>query len=212
MKNLLLIGDSIRAGYDKSVRKSLEGKVNVIFPDENCRFAAYVLRHFHEWLGGVDGKDIDVVHWNTGLWDTIRMFDEEPQTPIDVYAYYIDRICARIKTVCPNAKVIFATSTNVVQDKMANISSIYSRKNGDVEKYNEEAIKIVKKHGFEVNDLYTFSANLPEEYHSDAVHYYTPEGTKAFTNQVLSCLLPALGIDEKIEYREELHTDKPVGA
>ena len=49
MKNLLLIGDSIRKGYDKSVRKTLEGKANVIFPEENCRFAAYLLRHFHEY-------------------------------------------------------------------------------------------------------------------------------------------------------------------
>ena len=50
MKNLLLIGDSIRMGYDKSVKKTLEGKANVIFPDENCRFASYVLRYFHEYL------------------------------------------------------------------------------------------------------------------------------------------------------------------
>lgn len=50
MKNLLLIGDSIRMGYDKAVKKTLEGKANVIFPEENCRFASYVLRYFHEYL------------------------------------------------------------------------------------------------------------------------------------------------------------------
>ena len=32
MKDLLLIGDSIQMGYDKSVKRTLEGKVNVIFP------------------------------------------------------------------------------------------------------------------------------------------------------------------------------------
>ena len=47
MKNLLLVGDSIRMGYDKSVKKTLEGRVNVIFPAENCRFASYLLREFH---------------------------------------------------------------------------------------------------------------------------------------------------------------------
>ncbi len=41
MKNVLLIGDSIRAGYDKAVKKSLEGIANVYFPEENCRFASY---------------------------------------------------------------------------------------------------------------------------------------------------------------------------
>ena len=60
MKNLLLIGDSIRMGYDKSVKKTLEGKANVIFPEENCRFASYVLRYFHEYLKDIKGEDIDI--------------------------------------------------------------------------------------------------------------------------------------------------------
>ena len=61
MKNLLLIGDSIRMGYDKSVKKTLEGKANVIFPDENCRFASYVLRYFHEYLKFFEGEKVDVI-------------------------------------------------------------------------------------------------------------------------------------------------------
>ena len=39
MKNLLLIGDSIRMGYDTFVREKLSGRMNVYFPAENCRFA-----------------------------------------------------------------------------------------------------------------------------------------------------------------------------
>ena len=49
MKNILLIGDSIRMGYDKAVKKSFEGIANVVFPEDNCRFASYVLRYFHEY-------------------------------------------------------------------------------------------------------------------------------------------------------------------
>ena len=208
MKNLFLVGDSIRMGYDKSVKKTLEGKVNVIYPDENCRFASYVLREFHEYLKDVKGEDIDVVHWNAGLWDCLRLFGEDPHTPIDVYAYYIDRICVRIKKICPNAKIIFATSTRVISEKM---SKDFKRYNEEIEKYNEAAVNVVKKHGFKINDLYAVSASLPEEAHSDPVHYYTPMGTEAFTNQVLSCVLPELGIDEVLEYREETYTDKPIG-
>lgn len=208
MKNLLLIGDSIRMGYDKSVKKTLEGKVNVIFPDENCRFASYVLRYFHEYLNGIKGEDIDVIHWNAGLWDCLRLFEEEPHTPIEVYAYYIERICIRIKKLCPNARVIFATSTKVLSEKM---SRDFKRYNEEIEKYNEAAIRIVKKYGFKINDLYALSVTLPEEVHSDAVHYYTPAGTEAFTNQVLSFVVPELGINEALEYREEMYTDKPIG-
>lgn len=208
MKNVLLIGDSIRMGYDKSVKKTLEGKVNVIFPGDNCRFASYVLRYIHEYFDGCKGEDIDVIHWNAGLWDCLRLFEEEPHTPLDVYEYYIDRICVRIKKLCPNAKVIFATSTKVLSEKM---DVNFKRYNEEIEKYNEVATRVVKKYGFEVNDLYALSATLPEDAHSDAVHYYTPVGTKAFTDQVLSYVTKALGIDENIEYIEDMYTDKPIG-
>lgn len=208
MKNVLLIGDSIRMGYDKSVKKTLENKANVIFPSENCRFAAYVLRYFHEFFGELKAENIDVIHWNAGLWDCLRLFKEEPQTPLEIYSYYIERICMRIKKLCPDAKVIFATSTSVLSEKM---SENFKRYNEEIEAYNAAAVKTVEKYGFAVNDLYTLSTSLPETTHSDSVHYYTPQGTKAFTDQVLSYLLPALGIAEKLEYREEMYTDKPIG-
>ena len=208
MKNLLIVGDSIRMGYDKSVKKTLEGRVNVIYPAENCRFACYLLRSFHDYFDGISGEDIDVVHWNAGLWDCLRLFEEDPNTPIDVYAYYIDRICKRIVKLCPNAKVIFATSTSVLSEKM---DKNFKRYNEDIEEYNRVAVEIVKKYGFEVNDLYSVSLTLDENAHSDPVHYYTTSGTEVFTNKVLSYLLPALGIEEKLEYREDLYTDKPIG-
>ena len=208
MKNLLLIGDSIRMGYDKSVKRTLDGKANVIFPEENCRFASYVLRYFHEYLKELNGENIDVVHWNAGLWDCLRLFEEDPHTPIDVYAYYIERICERIKKLCPNAKVIFATSTSVLQEKM---HRDFMRYNEEIERYNTIAVSIVQKHGFTINDLYSLSLTLTKDAHSDASHYYTSVGTEAFTNQVLSYVLPALDINENITYREELYTGKPIG-
>ena len=208
MKNVLLIGDSIRMGYDKAVKKTLEGKANVYFPAENCRFASYVLRYIHEYGSLVKDGDVDVIHWNAGLWDCLRLFEEEPHTPIDVYAYYIDRICVRIKKAFPNAKVIFATSTSVQSEKM---QKDFKRYNEEIEKYNEAAVQVVKKHGFAVNDLYAVSVDLPDDAHSDPVHYYTPMGTEAFINAVLSYILPSLGIDEEIAYKEELYTDKPIG-
>lgn len=211
MKNLLLIGDSIRMGYDKSIKKILEGKANVIYPNDNCRFTSYLLRHFHEYLGEINGEDIDVIHWNAGLWDTLRLFDEDPHTPIDIYVYYIERICIRIKKICPNARVIFATSTKVNSEKLSKDFPNFNRYNEDIERYNDAAVKIARKYGFKINDLYALSADLPEDAHSDAVHYYTSAGTEAFTNQVLSFVVPELGIDEVLEYHEEMYTDKPFG-
>ena len=59
--------------------------------------------------------------------------------------------------------------------------------------------------------LYAVSASLPEEAHSDPVHYYTPMGTETYTNAVLSHIVPLLGITEEITYKEALYTDKPIG-
>ena len=193
MKNVLLIGDSIRMGYDEAVKTALEGKANVLFPEENCQFIYYVFRYFHEWLDrlGVRGEDVDVVHWNAGLHDCLRMFGEEPNTPLEIYGYYVERTCARIKKICPNAKVIFATCTRVDEQKM---NPNFMRCNSDIEEYNAVAVKAAKKHGFYVNDLYSLSVSLPDEAMSDMFHYYTDIGTRAFSKQVLSCVTEALGI------------------
>ena len=208
MKNVLLLGDSIRIGYDKSVKISLQGKANVVFPTENCKFASYFLRYLHEYKNALlPNGDVDVLHWNTGLWDCLRLFQEDPHTPIEFYAYYIERICQRIKKLFPNAKIIFATSTSVLSEEMP---KDFKRYNEEIENYNNVAIEIVKRYGFEINDLYSLSTTLPESAHSDFVHYYTSIGTKAFTNQVLKYLCKALDI-EQVEYVEELHKEKPIG-
>lgn len=208
MKNILLVGDSIRIGYDKSVKASLDGVANVYFPEENCRFATFVLRYLHEYKKLVPDDRVDILHWNAGLWDCLRLFEEEPHTPIEVYAYYIDRICQRIQKLFPEAAVIFATSTRVLSEQM---EKDFKRYNEEIEAYNAAAVAVVKKYGFTVNDLYAVSAALPEDAHSDPVHYYTSAGTEAFTKQVLSYITPLLDAEKEITYREVLHVAKPVG-
>ena len=208
MKNILLIGDSIRMGYDKAVKKTLDGIANVYYPEENCRFAAYVLRYLHEYKELLNGEELDVLHWNAGLWDCLRLFEEEPHTPIEIYRYYIERICVHVKKLFPKAEVIFATSTSVLQDEM---SPEFKRYNKEIEEYNRVAAEVVSKHGFAVNDLYSVAVSLPAEAHSDAVHYYTPIGTEAFANKVLLQLSDVLGLEKVPEYKEALYTDKPIG-
>lgn len=55
MKNIYLIGDSIRygsmnsPGYGIYVKEKLKDECNVFSPDDNCRFAQYTLRALHDW-------------------------------------------------------------------------------------------------------------------------------------------------------------------
>ncbi|MBQ4047927.1 MAG: hypothetical protein IJC93_06100 [Clostridia bacterium] len=211
MKNILLLGDSIRIGYDKSVQKALEGKANVFFPEDNCRFAAYLFRHLVDYRKLLpEGETADVVHWNAGLWDCLHLLDEDVQTPIEIYEYYIERICVRIRTLFPQAKVIFATSTSVVPEQM---DVGFARRNEEIEAYNAAAVAIVTRHGFAVNDLYAMSVDLPMETRTGPTHFYTEAGTAAFTDAVLAHLLPAIGLDLALADRGKtvIHTDDTEG-
>ena len=87
MKKIVLIGDSIRLGYDKYIKESLSGVAEVLSPAENCRFAQHVFRFLGDWKkAGNWGDDVDIVHWNVGLWDVLRLYGDTPLTPIELYA------------------------------------------------------------------------------------------------------------------------------
>lgn len=101
--------------------------------------------------------------------------------------------------------MIFATCTTVLYEKT---SKDFNRYNEEIAEYNKTAVEVVKKYGFEINDLFTLSESLGDDAHSDPVHYHTSVGTEAFTKQVLSFVVPALGIEDEIEY---LYVKEPVG-
>ena len=209
MKKIVLIGDSIRCGYDKYVKLAFEDVANVYYPNENCRFAAYIVRHLHDWKKDMEcGDDVDCVHWNAGLWDSIFLPDGEHLTPIEIYKYYIERVCNRIKTLFPAAKVIFATSTPVVEERFIGVCKRYNK---DIELYNAAAVEIAKKHGFIVNDLYEITKDVPVEYYSDMTHLYTKDGTALLTDKVIETIEKILEIKGKeLDYDEFFSEKKDV--
>lgn len=190
-KKVLLLGDSIRMGYDKYVKLALKDVADVIFPDENCRSSAYVLRSiffWNEWLKLDDS--IDVIHWNAGLWDGLRLLDGKPLISFEQYKDNIERISFHLNKWFPNTRIIFATSTPVQEELFGECK----RFNSDTEKYNQAACEIVKSYGGYINDLYSIMSKCPTSYHSDQTHYYTKEGTQVITNAVLNCICQQLNI------------------
>ncbi len=195
MKKIVLIGDSIRMGYDKYVKDALSGVAEVYYPEENCKFAEYVLRYAHEWkTAGKWGDDVDLVHWNAGLWDALELFGDEPLTSLDYYGEAIARIDKRLRMLFPKAKIVFATSTKVIEE-MA--SKDFFRHNSVIEKYNNKAIEALKDTDAYINDLYAISKTIGKEYHSDFVHYYTDRGREMLGGKVLSVICEILGISAK---------------
>ena len=92
MKKALLLGDSIRMGYDDMVRGLLAGRAEVLYdPEDNGRFAAYTLWQANQLLRA--HGPVDVVHWNNGYWDmNIESPKREPIHPIPDYQHFLRRI------------------------------------------------------------------------------------------------------------------------
>ena len=192
MKKIVLIGDSIKMGYVDFVRDALTGVAEVYSPEENCRYSVNVLRFAHEWKKkGEWPDDVDLVHWNAGLWDALELFFDEPLMPIDAYERVIPRIDRRLRMLFPQAKIVFATSTAVLEDRC---KPEFRRHNATIEAYNAAACRALAPTDTCINDLYPTSRRCPEHFHSDAVHYYTAEGTDMIGGQVLATICRELGI------------------
>jgi hypothetical protein len=191
MKKVVLLGDSIRQGYDKYVKLAFEGEVQVYSPEENSRFAAYALRQLALWRKQMGcGSDVDLVHWNVGLWDCLILTDGLPLTPIEVYRDYLLRIHTVLKKMFPNAQQVFATSTKVQE----HLFGVYKRRNCDIAAYNETAIQALAPLGVQIDDLNRVTADLPAECWSDSTHFNTRAGAQPLTEQVVACIEETLGV------------------
>lgn len=195
MKKIVLIGDSIRIGYEKYVQEALEGSAEFYIPNDNAKFTTYVLRFIQNWKKkGQWPEDVDLIHWNAGLWDVVQFFnDPEPLTPIDCYEKNIARIDKRLRHFFPKAKMIFATSTAVVEEGYLGTPGGF-RTNAMIEAYNEAAKRALAGTDTIINDLYAITKDCPDSCRSDMTHFATPEGTALLGNQVLSVLCNALDI------------------
>lgn len=193
MKKVILLGDSIRMGYDKYVKDALEGVAEVYYPAVNCQFSQNLLRFVGSWKN--DGKwptDADIVHWNAGLWDVAEICGEPPITLEEQYSEMIARIDRRLRMLFPKAKIVFATSTSIIEEKYG---PDFKRHNGIIERYNSLALEALKGSDCIINDLYALSCTLGEECRSDMTHFNTPEGRQAMGNRVLSVICGELEIE-----------------
>ena len=192
MKTVLLLGDSIRQNYEEYVKKNLEERANVIYPKDNGRFCQYTLRYLHEWIKALTkskSEEISIVHFNCGLWDVLRLSNEEELfTDEEMYRILLHRIYKRIKFLCPNTSVIFALTTKVIEPGFGQGEAVARRYNADIKKYNEIAKRLFNDLNDEIDDLWTISANLPQEAYSDNVHFATAQGVEVLGKQVVNCL------------------------
>ena len=163
MKRVLLLGDSIRMGYDEYVKEILKDEFEVVYDDyDNGRFAAYTLWQANQFFRNF-GR-FDVVHWNNGYWD---MHVEAPMKtaihPVDEYVYFLGRILNEIRN--NGATPVFATTTPILSDEAAAeviVEGIaYSKYKPEwVTEYNEAAVAFKAKYK-RTKDAMCFFINYP---------------------------------------------------
>jgi lysophospholipase L1-like esterase len=172
-KNVVLIGDSIRMGYQPVVQRALPGQTDVWAPTENGGTSANVLAHLDEW---VLYRDPDVVHLNCGLHDLKTEFGASTTAvPLDAYGTNLEAIFSQI-TKRTSAKMIWA-STTPVNERWHHEIKTFDRFEADVLAYNQRAVEIATRFGVTVNDLYRLVMDAGRDAYlaQDGVHF-TPEG------------------------------------
>lgn len=186
MQHIFLLGDSIRMGrdglpgYEQFLRRQTAGRWAVHSPAENCQFAQYALRHVHQWAEHCPAQGIDLVIFNCGLWDVLRMFGDDPLTPPEVYALMLTRLNRRLRLLFPQAKLLFLTSTPTVEDLY---TGPCRRTNADIRQYNAIAREVMDREQVPVLDLYTVASFFPEAWWDDHVHF-TADGAKALADAI----------------------------
>ncbi len=175
-----LLGDSIRLiGYGTVIDKALGEGYEVFQPQDNCRFAKYMLRSIFECREEL--PSCDIIHFNCGLWDICNiMGDGELFTSEKEYEDSLRRIIKVLKGYTKN--IIFATTTPCRRENIYN-------KNADIERYNEIAINVMKLENVAINDLYaTVSSNIEEYIRADDNLHLTDKGIEVCAEQVADAI------------------------
>ena len=182
MKQVLLLGDSVRMQYQPAVAQKLAGLAHVSGPEENGRWSGYTLNSLRFWLPQLPAPDL--VQWNCGLWDMGDDYQEGRHFyPPDLYEETCHRICRILRKMTgrPELQIVIATTTPTMQGDHA-----------DILMYNDILKKVASEEHAVINDLYSVVAPCKQQMiGEDHVHLTeagiaaTAEKTAAVIRQLL---------------------------
>ena len=178
MKQILLLGDSVRMQYQKTVGEKLADIAEVSGPEENGRWSGYTLNSLRFWLPELPSPDL--VQWNCGLWDMGDDYQEGRHFyPPDLYEETCRRICRILRKVTgrPDLKIVIATTTPTLHGD-----------HGDILQYNDILRKVAAEENAAVNDLYAVVSPAKDRMICEDHIHLTPEGIEAVAEQTASVL------------------------
>lgn len=155
MPTILLIGDSISAGYFEPLKRILDGKVLAQRIPDNAKNTQYTLNNLHSWL--IKHESIDLIVFNNGLHDLMHA-DEKGKTAdsknevlaVDIQNYKKNMIQIVSILKKTNARLVFATTTPIPNKALGWIS-------GSEVEYNNVAKEIMKDNGVSICDLHAIA-------------------------------------------------------
>ena len=172
MKNVILWGDSIRLGYGPFVADDLRDVAGVSGPQDNCENSTRFLVHWKNWLGEARP---DVLHFNCGLHDikTVSARTRELVVPLEFYRRNLELVFGELRFALPQTRLIFATTTPVIEAVTASAERAFHRYNADIEAANDAARQVAARHDVAINDLYQLVLERGPQtmINADGVHY-----------------------------------------
>jgi lysophospholipase L1-like esterase len=190
MKRIALIGDSIRLGYEPFVRELLK-EHRIVSSAENGGDSMNLLEHFDEWFGSCRA---DIIHANCGLHDVrLGVANRRYQISPSEYEANLGELAGRLRSL-EGTTVIWALTTPVVEARHNAANREYTRRLGDIERYNTIARTVMGASGIVVHDLYAVvrSAGPDTIISEDGVHL-TEAGNRLLGERVASFVSHHLG-------------------
>lgn len=176
MKQILLLGDSLRMGYEPVVRQMLQGRAGVSGPEENGRWAGYTLNSLRFWIPNLPKPDI--VHWNNGLWDLGDDYGlGRPFSLPEEYESALERTIQVLHKLFPEAQIIMATTMPTSNPDSS-----------DIEGYNEIMKKVAARNGIPVDDLFPVLKPYVNQYIGEDGIHLTDEGYEYVARQVVKAV------------------------
>jgi lysophospholipase L1-like esterase len=185
LPKVVLIGDSIRMAYAPEVARLVEGKAIIVSAKANGGDSANLLKNLTVWA---IAEKPDIVHFNCGIHDTKK--DKQSgkfQVPPEQYEKNLRAIVERLRQET-SAKVVFATTTPIIDDRAAakREKATYELLDTSVVEYNSIATRVMRDLKVPVNDLRSVIGDGEQRgqlMSDDGVHF-TAAGTKKLAQAV----------------------------
>jgi len=168
MPDVVLIGDSIRMGYEATVRAQLPN-LNIYSPEKNGGDSNNVRNNLEEWAINQNAR---IIHINCGLHDLKKDFETAtPQVALETYQDNVKHILTRLQNET-DATLIWALTTPV-NEKWHHERKGFDRFESDVVSYNNAVQEICEDLKIHVNDLYSVVQNAGRDsiLKPDGVHF-----------------------------------------